>query len=270
MARKNAGGKHFKPLHMAKASNVPLLGRTRWMGHLQKAATRTVGGTKFQRMTDFLSSRAWTWGTDYLKGMFAGRYKPYPTYALDGKAGVYAARGSDGAPVRLSIVGDWGTGTQEAWKVAQSIAHFHPEYTVHLGDVYFVGDEQDVMENFLGEGQGNFTPVAFPKGSVGTFALIGNHEMYVGGGTYFTKMLPYCQTGRGMRSRRRSFAWKRSTGGSSGSIRATTRSASRCWAPSRMSTRSTGSGRTARCSRSCWTGCASTCARRSAGSRPCC
>lgn len=197
MKRKGAGGKKFKTLHMARASNVPVLGRTRWMGHLQKAVTRTTGANGFQKMTDFLSTRAWTWARDYVKGMFGGKYKPYPAYALDGKAGVYAARAKKGGPVRLSILGDWGTGTEEAWKVARAVAKFHPDYTVHLGDVYFVGDEQDVKENFLGDLHGDFKPVAFPKGAEGTFALIGNHEMYVGGATYFTKMLPYCETGDG-------------------------------------------------------------------------
>jgi hypothetical protein len=195
--KRKAGGKNFKPLHLARASNVPVLGRTRWMGHLQKAATNVTGANNFQKMADFLSTRTWTWACDYAKGMLAGKYKPYPTYALDGKAGVYQVRSNSGEPVRLSIVGDWGTGTEEAWKVAESIAQFHPDYTLHLGDVYFVGDEQDVKENFLGQEHGNYTPVAFPKGAVGTFALIGNHEMYVGGGTYFTHMLPYCETGEG-------------------------------------------------------------------------
>ena len=51
----------------------------------------------------------------------------------------------------FSLVGDWGTGTDEAQKVAERVADFAPDYTIHLGDVYFVGDAEEVRENFLGE-----------------------------------------------------------------------------------------------------------------------
>ena len=198
MAQTTDGGKDFKPLAVAKASNVPVLGRTRWMGHLQKAATPVATGTAFQKMSAFIDRRTWSWVRDYVKGMFGGKFGPYPAYALDGKAGVYRMRAHDGGgPVRISMVGDWGTGTEEASKVAESMMRFRPDYTVHLGDVYFVGDEQDVRENFLGVAGGQFKAVAFPKGRVGTLTMIGNHEMYGGGRPYFTHMLPYCETGEG-------------------------------------------------------------------------
>jgi hypothetical protein len=67
--------------------------------------------------------------------------------------------------------------------------------------VYYVGDQQEVNENFLGIAGGSYTPVQFPTGKVGTFALIGNHEMYGGGGPYFSSILPYCETGTGKTQR---------------------------------------------------------------------
>ncbi len=42
----------------------------------------------------------------------------------------------------ISLVGDWGTGTDEAESVAKRVLEFGPDFTVHLGDVYFVGGEK--------------------------------------------------------------------------------------------------------------------------------
>ena len=38
--------------------------------------------------------------------------------------------------VKVSIAGDWGTGTLEAASVATQIQRFQPHFTIHLGDVY--------------------------------------------------------------------------------------------------------------------------------------
>src|SRR5215510_258291 len=52
--------------------------------------------------------------------------------------------------IRISLAGDGGTGTDESNEVAQRIKEFNPHYTIHLGDVYYVGDESEVKENCLG------------------------------------------------------------------------------------------------------------------------
>lgn len=41
--------------------------------------------------------------------------------------------------VRVSIAGDWGTGTDEAEAVANHMKLFNPHFTVHIGDVYYIG-----------------------------------------------------------------------------------------------------------------------------------
>src|SRR5580700_4621864 len=46
--------------------------------------------------------------------------------------------------VTLSLIGDWGTGTDEAQKVADCASRFAPDFTIHLGDVYYVGDENEI------------------------------------------------------------------------------------------------------------------------------
>ena len=64
---------------------------------------------------------------------------------------------------------------------------FEPHFTIHIGDVYYVGDPPSVNENCLGikNPNNNYDPVTWPLGSVGSFALNGNHEMYANGGGYF-------------------------------------------------------------------------------------
>ena len=173
------------------------------MARLQQAATPLAPTSNFPKLSAFFSSRLWPWISNYIKGIFTSKYTPYPTYAADGKDGVYAAHARDnGDTIRISVVGDWGTGTFEASEVAQKILQFSPDYTIHLGDVYYVGDNQEVQENFLGNNvpPDQFTPVNFPPGSVGTLTMLGNHEMYGGGKPYFTEMIGpsgYCDTGAG-------------------------------------------------------------------------
>jgi hypothetical protein len=94
--------------------------------------------------------------------------------------------------IRIALAGDWATGTDEAHLVGELIKKFDPHYSIHLGDVYYVGDRTEVDENFLGikNQESQFEPCLWPYGSRGSFALIGNHEMYARGFAYFDRMLP--------------------------------------------------------------------------------
>jgi hypothetical protein len=91
---------------------------------------------------------------------------------------------------KIGMAADWGTGTNEAEKVALQIKAANPDYTIHLGDIYYTGSEQEVDENFLGFKVSDYEPVAWPRGSKGTFALCGNHEMYTNGNSYYDVLLP--------------------------------------------------------------------------------
>ncbi len=59
-----------------------------------------------------------------------------------------------------------------------------PDFTIHLGDIYYVGTKKEVRENMLGG------RVLWPIGSRGSFALNANHEMYARGKAYFKYLLP--------------------------------------------------------------------------------
>jgi hypothetical protein len=91
--------------------------------------------------------------------------------------------------LKIAVVADWGTGTLEAETVAENMNAASPHYTLHLGDVYYMGEAGEISENCLGKSTKNYDGVCWPRGSAGSFALMGNHEMYSGGQGYFNTFL---------------------------------------------------------------------------------
>jgi hypothetical protein len=85
---------------------------------------------------------------------------------------------------RVALLADWGTGLYGAPVCADSIANDKAGFqlVMHLGDVYYSGDEKEMQDRFL---------KLWPKvdGALNR-ALNGNHEMYTGGKAYFASTLP--------------------------------------------------------------------------------
>lgn len=98
----------------------------------------------------------------------------------------------DSAPVKIAIIGDWGTGPwtdgaikYPALEVINEVQSLAPDYTIHLGDVYYAGtagflDSDEEVANFVDN---------WISGSKGSFMLNSNHEMYSGAQGYFGKGL---------------------------------------------------------------------------------
>ncbi len=94
--------------------------------------------------------------------------------------------------VKIAIVGDWGTGSwtdgaidYPALLVINQVQLLAPDYTIHLGDVYYAGtagflDSDEELNNFVNN---------WPSGSQGSFMLNSNHEMYSGAQGFFGKGL---------------------------------------------------------------------------------
>jgi len=94
--------------------------------------------------------------------------------------------------VKIAIVGDWGTGSwtdgaidYPALLVINQVQLLTPDYTIHLGDVYYAGtagflDSDEELNNFVNN---------WPSGSQGSFMLNSNHEMYSGAQGFFGKGL---------------------------------------------------------------------------------
>ena len=84
---------------------------------------------------------------------------------------------------RIAIAGDWGTGNSSSRNIANRIHDLKADHTIHLGDVYYSGTDDEERSKFVGR---------WPSGtnaSAPSFALNGNHEMYSGGEGYFVDVL---------------------------------------------------------------------------------
>ena len=122
----------------------------------------------------------WTWIYHYLKSRFGARH-PYPDYKSP-ETGIYRLQKNGSSSIIIGIVSDWATGTKEAKEIGLDLGAKKPDYTIHLGDTYYVGTSEEIDANFI---HGNW-----PRGNTASFALLGNHEMYSRGIAFFNKLLP--------------------------------------------------------------------------------
>jgi hypothetical protein len=81
---------------------------------------------------------------------------------------------------RVALMADWGTGMPIAVGVLQQIATHDPDIVVHLGDIYYSGQQDEVERRFLQPCRDTF---AGPRPRI--FTLAGNHDMYSGGAPYY-------------------------------------------------------------------------------------
>ncbi|MEM9557958.1 MAG: metallophosphoesterase [Acidobacteriota bacterium] len=86
----------------------------------------------------------------------------------------------------VAVVGDWGTGTDEAIAVLDALARHQPDVVIHLGDIYYAGTERETQAFFL-----DLLNKALARDTrpVPVYTLTGNHDMYSGGVGYYT-LLP--------------------------------------------------------------------------------
>ncbi len=180
-----AGAKPGEAAHGKDLGNFTGFGHSRLAAHFRAAASGYSTGT-YDPIGAFLPGRLLQWIPQVARYWFHKKH-PFRDYTTSGKGtGVYPI--ADRA--KISIAGDWGTGTDEARIVATGMQRGDPDYTIHLGDVYYVGNTTEVRENFLGEKTSPYAPVKWPMGSKGGFALNGNHEMYADGNGYWRTILP--------------------------------------------------------------------------------
>src|SRR5262249_2169775 len=101
--------------------------------------------------SQFSPKAFWEWIRSYLAYVFHPKHDFAP-YVASPQNAVYDLVDESGSEsVRISIAGDWGTGTNEAQAVADQMNSFEPHFTIHLGDVYYVGDPPEINENCLGK-----------------------------------------------------------------------------------------------------------------------
>jgi hypothetical protein len=160
------------------------LGRSVLTNHLETEKNKTRAPSTLYRITDFVSKRIWSWLYYYADSRF-GRNHPYPDYTSAPDNGVYRiSPGEETEEIVIGLCADWATNTRQSVQIAQSMATHAPDYTIHLGDIYFVGEPKEVKRNFLDAGS------PWVRGARGSFAVLGNHEMYARGIAFFDHLLP--------------------------------------------------------------------------------
>jgi hypothetical protein len=121
----------------------------------------------------------------YLKSRFGPRHD-YQAYPRNGDTGVYKLQPSIPARegISIALLSDWASDTAESDAVAHLVARYAPDYTIHLGDIYFVGAPKEIEANFTAP------HASWYYGASGSLALSGNHEMYSNGDAFFQHLLP--------------------------------------------------------------------------------
>ena len=146
------------------------------------------GQKLFNQVKFFLEIYVFKWAWHYIKSRFGVKW-PFQYYSNSpNDNGIYDFDSQDSAHIDnntvISLIGDWGSGTKDAYEIADLVNQDRPDFTIHLGDIYYVGTKKEVNENMLGE------RVKWPEGTKGSFALNANHEMYAKGKAFFKYFLP--------------------------------------------------------------------------------
>jgi hypothetical protein len=136
-------------------------------------------------ISEFFKTNVLGFTYHYIKSRFGIRHA-YQAYPRNGDSGVYRLRSSipSRTSVQIALLSDWASDTEESDTVAHLVARYAPDYSVHLGDVYFVGTPKEIAENFTAP------HASWYYGESGSLALSGNHEMYSNGDAYFNQLLP--------------------------------------------------------------------------------
>lgn len=164
-----------------KRKKEDYIGLTRLVSqnHFKTEETKSRMRPPENKISRFLSAMFGAWFYHYIKSRFGRKHK-YPSYAGTGETGIYRLEDGD----VIGVVSDWATDTDESCEIATKMGELNPHFTIHMGDTYFVGEPKEIAANFLNDG------CPWYRGSKGSFALLGNHEMYAKGISFFEDLLP--------------------------------------------------------------------------------
>ena len=109
-------------------------------------------------------------------------YTPYPTYT-DEANGIFGIQKNANETTTIALLSDWASDTAESQHIATQVGT--NDYSIHLGDTYYVGNDKEIASNFNTQQGGSW-----PYGTLGSFVMLGNHEMYSSGKSYFEQLLP--------------------------------------------------------------------------------
>ncbi|WP_128544112.1 metallophosphoesterase family protein [Larkinella soli] len=169
------------------------LGHTEVENHLKEQAAlyekRLKEGQAANKVAAYFATNLLGFAYHYAKSRF-GPKAPYQFYPRNGDDGLYPLHTFTDT-VTLALLSDWATDTPESDLIGNLVRDLDPDYSIHLGDVYFVGTPSEVKANFT-------DPTAsWHFGKHGSLALSGNHEMYSNGSAYFKELLPAMKIRKG-------------------------------------------------------------------------
>ena len=143
-------------------------------------------------ISEFFKTNLLGFAWHYIRSRFGPRH-PYQAYPKNGDSGVYQLQSSvpSREEITIALLSDWASDTSESDAVAHLVSRHIPDYTIHMGDVYFVGAPKEIEANFTAP------HASWYYGPSGSLALSGNHEMYSNGNSFFQHLLPsmYVQEG---------------------------------------------------------------------------
>ena len=85
---------------------------------------------------------------------------------------------------RVALLGDWGTGTDDAEMLLADVLKTHkPDAVIHVGDIYYSGTPDECRLSFANTVENAFAKSGIPR--VPVFTIPGNHEYYSFGAGYY-------------------------------------------------------------------------------------
>lgn len=135
-----------------------------------------------RKLTDFLWLNIFGFAYHYLKSRFGPRHA-YQYYPVGEETGIFKMP-LENQTTQIALLSDWASDTPESDKIGAIAAAHKPDFSIHLGDIYFVGAPSEVHDNFISP------KASWPRGKWGSLALSGNHEMYSNGDAFFKTLLP--------------------------------------------------------------------------------
>lgn len=174
--RANPQGVSMPPVNAAPAANCAELG-LQYLEALVKG-DKVVAQEIRDRLSFSECDPLWAETlVDYVKDFtLDGKPKPIPYIRYNALSDFVVA--APAVKMRVALISDWGTGTDEARHVIELLARQQPDIVIHLGDIYFAGTAEECEAHF-------FKPMrdVLPKQRL--FTLSGNHDVYSGGEGYY-------------------------------------------------------------------------------------
>ena len=141
-------------------------------------------------MHGLVDENKFTWLLKCLSHLGNKKY-PYQVYPKpEENNGIFNLVTSDAKETTIALLSDWASDTPESVRVASLVGPVG--YSIHMGDTYYVGNSKEIADSF-----NDSFGAPWPYGTFGSFAMLGNHEMYSSGKSYFNELLPYMGIYRG-------------------------------------------------------------------------